>query len=113
MRMVSLNDHSDLTNIWEIFLLMLFQINSIGLRSGEYGGRKTKLIRSDSANARVFCAMWARALSMINRMCFLGFLSRIRRRNAHTYSAVECSINATTSFPFIEAVPQLIINTDT
>lgn len=35
VRMVSLNDHSDLTNIWEIFLLMLFQINSIGFRSGE------------------------------------------------------------------------------
>jgi len=28
---------------------MLFQINSIGLRSGEYGGRKTRMISNSSA----------------------------------------------------------------
>ena len=54
----SLKDHSErIKDICDILLRRLFQTNSIGSRSGEYFGRKTRVIPMLSANFRVSAAL--------------------------------------------------------
>ena len=59
-------------NVLEMTRFMLFQMNSIGFKSGEYGGRNTSLILSFSAHCIESFARWERKLSRINTISPLG-----------------------------------------
>ena len=49
LSIIRLRCHSDITRVADTTLFTLFHRNSIGLRSGEYGGRNTSLMFSSSA----------------------------------------------------------------
>ena len=60
-------------NSLEITPLILFQMDSIGFKSGEYGGRKTRFNPISSAVSMVSFARWDLKLSRIITICLPGF----------------------------------------
>lgn len=85
---------------FEMTFLMLFQMNSIGFKSGEYGGRYINLMPISSAKSIVKFALCERKLSRIRIIFFVGFLDLISVKNSQTSSFLECSLKLITEFPF-------------
>ena len=81
-------------------LLMLFHMNSIGFKSGEYGGKYINSIPFSLANSTVTFARCDRKLSRITTILFSGFIALILPRNSHTDSFFEFSLKSITDFPF-------------
>jgi hypothetical protein len=81
-----------LMKVLETTLFMLFQMNSIGFKSGEYGGRNNSLILHSFAHCIESFARWDLKLSRINTISSLGLLQRISLKNSHTSSFFECSL---------------------
>ena len=79
---------------------MLFQMNSIGFKSGEYGGKNTTSISFSSANSIVAFALCDLKLSRMTIILFAGFLDLISPINSHIDSFFEFSLNSMTEFPF-------------
>ena len=70
----------------DIILLLSFQIDSIGFRLGEYGGRNMGCMLSISAYSTVSDAWCARKLSRVRTILLSGFDSLIVSMNRHTSS---------------------------
>ena len=81
--------------------LMLFQMNSIGFKSGEYGGKNTNTIPFSSVNFVVSFALCELKLSRIITMVFPGFPDLISPKNSQIDSFFEFSLKSITEFPFI------------
>lgn len=81
--------------------LMLFHMNTIGLRSGEYGGRKTSEILSSIAFSLDLFTQYDLKLSKIITILFVGFSLRISSNNSQTSSFFECSLESTQLIPLI------------
>ena len=94
-------------NVREIILRILFQMYSIGFRSGEYGGKYTSLTLFISAYSRVIFAWWDRKLSRMITISAPEFIFRIVWRNSPTSSFFEWSWNSRTEHPLIEQNPNL------
>ena len=82
-------------------LLTLFQMNSIGFRSGEYGGRNISLIFSNSAVSKTIPQWCDLKLSGIMATGFSGFLSLIPAMKEVTFSLLERTWKFTRLFPLI------------
>jgi hypothetical protein len=62
---ISFKCSASLIKLRDIIRLMLFQVSSIGFKSGGYVGKNTKLISSSLANSNVSCAVCCLELSAI------------------------------------------------
>lgn len=87
-------------NVWEMTRFMLFHMNSIGFKSGEYGGRKINLMPHSLAHFIESFALWARKLSRVSTISFVGLWRRICLKKSHTSSFFECSLKSITGIPF-------------
>lgn len=87
---------------------MSFQLNSIGFRSGEYGGRKMKCNGAPSRLAVTIFAWCIAALSRIIAISLPGFSFIISFMNSIMFGAVEDSDAMTTSFPFTAIKPNRV-----
>ncbi|CAD7767093.1 MAG: hypothetical protein DNFNHJIP_00500 [Candidatus Argoarchaeum ethanivorans] len=79
---------------------MLFQMNSIGFKSGEYGGKNTNIIPFSSVNFAVSFTLCELKLSRIITMIFPGFLDLISPKNSQIDSFFEFSLKSIAEFPF-------------
>ena len=89
-----------LMNKGEMCLFMLFHMNSIGFRSGEYGGRNVSVIFSSLAVSRVLFAQCVLKLSSTITISRFGFCSRISFKNSQKLSVFESSLNPIWLAPF-------------
>ncbi len=89
-------------NRGDIFFFMDFHINSIGFRSGEYGGKNTKCILSFKASFIVKNERCELKLSKIRIISFIGLFFLIFLKKSTMHSFVDFSLKSTTLFPFIE-----------
>ncbi len=78
---------------------MLFQMNSIGFKSGEYGGKNINLILHSSAHFNDALALWDLKLSRTKTISFSGFWRRISSKNSQTSSFFELSLKSMTDTP--------------
>ncbi len=88
-------------SLGEISFFMLFQMYSMGFRSGEYGGRNTRWMFSSWAFSLVALAQCDLKLSRMSMMGLSGFASLIFSRNSQTHSFLEFSLKSSTFSPFM------------
>ena len=74
-------------------------MNSIGFKSGEYGGKNTNLISHSSANSNVSCVLCGLELSASPIIVFSGFAILISLRKSQKSQVFDSSLNSITGDP--------------
>jgi hypothetical protein len=82
----------DMMNVFETALFTGFQINSMGLSLGEYGGKYNNRIPSPVAVSRTIFALWLLKLSRTTSIFLVGFFDRISWKNSQKLAALLFSL---------------------